>query len=85
MSETDDATVFARVCDVVVEVFKTDHTSLSPETTRRDIEAWDSLGHVMLMMRLEKTFGIRFSSADIGQPQTVAQLCELVETTRRSV
>jgi acyl carrier protein len=84
MSEVIDGAVLARVCDLVAAVLKADPAALTRETSRADIEAWDSLGHLMLMMEVEVTFRVRFSAVDIGQPQTIAQLCELVTRTRRS-
>jgi acyl carrier protein len=34
--------------------------SLNPNWTSDDIEAWDSVGHLNLILELEKEFGIKF-------------------------
>ena len=83
MPEPPDGAVLAQVRTLVAGVLKADPATLTPGTSRKDIEAWDSLGHLMLMMQVELTFGVRFSAVDIGQPQTIAQLCELVTRTRQ--
>ena len=84
MSEVTDDAVLAQVCALVATVLKADPAALTPETSRKDIEAWDSLGHLMLMMQVETTFGVRFSAVDIGQPQTIMQLCELLTRSQLS-
>jgi len=34
--------------------------SLNPNWTSDDIEAWDSVGHLNLILELEKEFGVKF-------------------------
>ncbi len=84
MSRVVDDALLAQVCALVAAVLKADPAGLTPETSRKDIDAWDSLGHLMLMMQAELTFGVRFSAVDIGQPHTIGGLCELVARTRLS-
>jgi acyl carrier protein len=52
---------------------------LSPETTARDVENWDSLSHVRLMLTVEKSFGVKFSAAEIGRLKNVGSLVTLLQ------
>ena len=39
-----------------------------------DIEEWDSLGHIQLIVAIEKSFGIKFKSEDIASWQNVGEM-----------
>ena len=66
------------VCQVVARTFEVDHSSITAETGVGRLEAWDSLGHLRLMMEIEAEFDVRFSTQQIGRPKTVAELCQLL-------
>ncbi len=63
---------------VFSEVFQDDDVTLVRETSAADIDAWDSLTHVNLVLRVESHFGIRFSSAEIAGLKNVGELADLV-------
>jgi len=58
-------------------------TAVQADSAEPRLEAWDSLGHPMPMMRARLTFGVRFCVVDHGQPQTIAQRSELGSSTRQ--
>jgi len=68
--------------DVFRDVFGDDELEIHPETTAADVDAWDSLNHLNLVIALEKRFGIRFATAEISRlkepGQNVGTLLELV-------
>jgi acyl carrier protein len=53
---------------------------LRPETTGADVEGWDSVAHVMLVLASERAFGIRFESSEIATAANVGAFVELVES-----
>lgn len=55
---------------------------LRPETTAPDVEGWDSVVHVMLILATERKYGIRFESSEIANAANVGEFVELVETKR---
>jgi len=59
------------------DVFEDEELEISRETTATDIPDWDSLRHVTLMLNVEKTFGVRFSSAEIANLKDVGELLDL--------
>lgn len=59
------------------EVFDDDSIVLRPDLTAKDIDGWDSLTHVRLMLSIERTLGIRFSSLEITGLKTVGDLMRL--------
>ena len=51
--------ILARVQEVFREELELDDLVLNDETTADDVEEWDSLSHVQLVVALEKAFGIK--------------------------
>lgn len=52
--------------------------TLTPATTARDIEQWDSLSHVELVVEIEHQFHIKFTSLEIMSWQNVGQMVESI-------
>ena len=67
------------VQEVFRETFQDDRIVLARETTAADIEDWDSLMHVTLMVSVESAFGMRFSSSEVASFKTVGELLDLIE------
>ena len=44
---------------------------LRPELTARDVETWDSLSNIRLIVAVEQSLGIKFSTAEVGSFQNV--------------
>lgn len=61
------------------DVFEDDEIEIGPDTTAQDIEDWDSLMHVSLVVAVEKRFSVRFSSGDVAGLKNVGELVELIE------
>ena len=51
---------------------------LRRETTAKDVEEWDSLTHVQLMVAVEKRFKVRFSAKQIQGFKNVGEMCDAV-------
>ena len=64
---------------VFEEVFDEDQLELKPETTANDIEAWDSMSHVTMLMAVEDHFGIEFEQWEIMNLPDVGALLALIE------
>ena len=56
-----------RLQDVFRSVFDDDDMVISDEMSANDVEDWDSLQHINLIIAVEKTFGIAFTVAEISQ------------------
>jgi len=68
-----------RLNQVFQEVFDEDDLVVGPSTTAEDVEGWDSLMHVTLMIRVEKAFGVKFTSSQVAGLKNVGQLAELLD------
>ena len=73
--QTDLQEVFRRV-------FDDDDLSISPATTAADIDGWDSMAHINLIIAAEKKFGVSFSASEIAalgrRGQNVGSMIDLL-------
>ena len=51
---------------------------VSPELSARDVEEWDSLTHVSLIIAVEQAFGIRFRVGEVEGTKNVGDLADLI-------
>ena len=65
----------AIVQGIFIDVLERDTIVLRYESTASDIEEWDSLNHIALVVAIEKRFGIRFTAKEIQDYQNVGEMC----------
>jgi acyl carrier protein len=53
---------------------------LRDETTAADVDGWDSVAHVMLILASEREFGVRFESIEIANTANVGEFVTLLES-----
>jgi acyl carrier protein len=61
------------------DFFDDESLVLRPEMTARDVEGWDSLAHVRLMLAIGRKFQIKFSASEVGGLRCVGDLVTLIE------
>ena len=70
--------VLARGQDIYRDVLDDEDIILSDATTADDIEEWDSLSHIQLIVAIEKAFKIKFSSKEILSWKNVGELIDCI-------
>ncbi len=64
--------------NVLANVFKVDIDSLKDEMTKDDIDKWDSMQQLILIMDLEAKFGIRFETDDVFDIDTIGSILNIL-------
>lgn len=67
-----------RLAEVFRDVFADETLTVTRETTAADIPEWDSLMHVTLIVNVERAFGLRFKSSEVGGLHNVGDLVDLI-------
>ena len=60
------------------KVFDDNDIKITPEMTANDIEEWDSLSHVNLVVAIEKNFKVKFKDSEIIRWKNVGQMIESI-------
>jgi acyl carrier protein len=56
--------------------------ALREDTTGADVDGWDSVAHVMLILASEREFGVRFESSEIANAANVGEFVSLIASKR---
>jgi acyl carrier protein len=67
-----------KLLQIFRNVFDDDDLLIDSSTNARDIDGWDSLAHIRLIVAIEKSFGLHFSAAEISNIENVGQMEELI-------
>lgn len=72
------ADIMKQVNSIFIDVLDNDDIVLQRSTTAKDIEEWDSLNHIQLVLGIEKHFKIRFTTAQIQGWANVGEMCDAI-------
>ena len=75
----DEAQIYARLAEIIAEVFDQGVVSLTPDLRIEDVEGWDSLSHVRLILTIEKSFKIKFLTSEMRNLETVQDLVSAIK------
>jgi len=70
----------AALTNIFHDVFDDDTIVLRPGLSAADVDGWDSLAHVRLLLTIERKMGIKFNAVEAGKLKNVGELIELVDS-----
>jgi acyl carrier protein len=70
--------IYEKLTDIFREVFDDPEITINPETTADDIEEWDSMSHINLILMVELKFDIEFKQSEVMRFENVGDLAEAV-------
>jgi acyl carrier protein len=76
--ETD--TIYARLTPIFHDVFDDEGIAVTPTLTADDVDEWDSLAHIRLVLAIEKKFALKFSAAEVGRLKNVGEFVALIQS-----
>ncbi|HEY8733284.1 MAG TPA: acyl carrier protein [Puia sp.] len=74
----DRSEILNQLHGIFVDALDSDDVKLTNETTADEVEGWDSLTHIQLVVGIEKHFKIRFTSQEIQRWKNVGELVESI-------
>jgi acyl carrier protein len=66
--------IYEKLNEIFCDVLDLDEIELTDETTANDIEEWDSLAQIQLVVAIEKAFGLKFNSQEIVNWKNVGDM-----------
>lgn len=74
---TLQAEVLKRLQSIFDELFL-DEVIVTPELSARDVEEWDSLLHISLVVAVEEAFDVKFRVGEVEATKTVGDFADLI-------
>ncbi|HZE93056.1 MAG TPA: acyl carrier protein [Rhizobacter sp.] len=72
--------IYAKLTDIFHDVFDDASIVVQPQLTADDVDEWDSLSHIRLVLAVEKKFGLKFSAAEVGRLKNVGEFVSLIQS-----
>ncbi|MGG5208995.1 acyl carrier protein [Chryseobacterium sp. MIQD13] len=74
----DKNEILSKLTNVFRDELDNEEIVLNAETTAEDVEEWDSLSHIQLIVAVEKAFSIRFTSSEIQSWNNVGEMADSI-------
>ena len=75
--------IFNRLTAIFHEVFDDNSIVISDSTTASDVDEWDSLGHLNLIVAIEGEFKTKFAVEEVVSMQNVGDIVNLLEAREK--
>ena len=72
--------IIEKLTAIFREVFDDHQLKLTNEMTANDVGSWDSLSHMLMIEKVENTFGVKFKLKEINKLKNVGVLIDLIES-----
>lgn len=72
-------TTMDKLTSIVRMVFEDDDILIDRQTTANDVDGWDSLSHINLIVAVEGAFAIRFAQKELLTFKNVGDLLDCIE------
>jgi acyl carrier protein len=71
--------IYQRLTEIFQEIFDEDSIDVTPKLSAHDVDGWDSLTHIRLILTIEKVFKIKFSTSEIVKLENVGDMVALIQ------
>jgi len=68
------------VLPIFKDIFENDRLEITEKTTAADIEEWDSINHIYLIVAIEKKFKKKFTTTQIQNWKSVGDILKDLNT-----
>ena len=72
--------ITSELTEVFRDIFDDEGLEIHNDMTAHDVEEWDSLSHIRLIVAAENKFGVRFTQIEIEQLENVGDFKRLIES-----
>lgn len=66
--------------EIFKDVLDLEELELTEDTTADDIDEWDSLSHIQLIVAIEKGFGIKLTAREVKELADVGEMVSCIQS-----
>ena len=74
----DQDAIYVELKPIFSDVFERDNIVLRPELNARDVEGWDSMKQIELLLALEQRFAMKFTSKEMDLMRNLGDISAIV-------
>lgn len=74
----DEDAILAELTPIFRRIFDDDRLVLTPTLTAKDVDGWDSLTHMSLIVAVEERYAIKFKLMDVVKFKNVGDMCRVI-------
>ena len=74
----DRSEVQSKISQIIRDFVEDESAKINDATTADDIEGWDSIAHVKIIVEIESQFSITFAVSEVNASENVGELIDLV-------
>jgi acyl carrier protein len=71
--------IYASLTEILQEVFMRDDISVSPSLSAKDVEGWDSIKQIEIIIAAEQRFSIKFTTRELDRLENVGDLVSIIQ------
>jgi acyl carrier protein len=75
----DESDIYGRLTEIIRDLFDDDSIIATPALSAKEVDGWDSMTHIRLMLTIEKAFKIELSALEIGKMERLGDLAKIIK------
>jgi len=79
MANTNRAEIMVTLTDIIRQVFEDDSLVARDDMTAADVEKWDSLSHIDLIVTIERTFRVKLTTREVTSLKNIGEVADLIQ------
>lgn len=68
-----------RLQEIFIDIFDDEDIVITEEMSAKDVEDWDSLAQINLIIAIEKEFGVKFNLEEVSKLKNVGEMINEIE------
>lgn len=70
--------ILKRIQEIFIEILDNDSIELAENTTANDIDEWDSLSHVQIIIAIQKELNVKFTAAEMSMFKNIDEMINCI-------
>jgi acyl carrier protein len=73
----------SKIIEIFEDILDIENGKINLNSTPEDIEEWDSVATINIIVAIEEEFGIKFKLKDVQEIKSVKNFLELIEANKK--